>query len=114
MSPGSLDHLLLLYLEGNQVHRKGKRHICKQLAACRGEDELTGDPEGAREFVSQRPALKLGGKRSLDRECTQEPRARLPVHHLLAAQVRAIHFRLLSRSLLICEITELYPVFLLS
>lgn len=59
MSPGSLDHLLLLYLEGNQVHRKGKRHICKQLAACRGEDELTSDPEGAREFMSQRPALKL-------------------------------------------------------
>lgn len=55
MSPGSLDHLLLLYLEGDQVHRKGKRHICKQLAACRGEcevssPELTDDPESAKEF----------------------------------------------------------------
>lgn len=51
---------------------------------------------------------------ALDRESTQEPRARIPFHHLLAAQVRAIHFYLLSLGLFICEITKLYPVFLLS
>lgn len=30
VSPGGVDHLLLLYLEGDQVHRKGKRYIVKQ------------------------------------------------------------------------------------
>lgn len=33
MSPGSLDHLLLLHLEGNQVDRKGKRLNVAQLDA---------------------------------------------------------------------------------
>lgn len=50
MSPGSLDHLLLLYLEGDQVHRKGKGNIFKQPAMYRAEhelslDKLTGDSE---------------------------------------------------------------------
>lgn len=69
MSPGSLDHLLFLHLEGDQVHRKGKRCIFKQLATGRGGHELslyeiTGDPESAREFTLQKSALLWGSRRS--------------------------------------------------
>lgn len=69
MSPGSLDHLLLLHLEGDQIHRKGKRCIIKQLAMGRGGCEvslyeITGDPENAKEFTLQKSALLLGVRRS--------------------------------------------------
>lgn len=69
MSPGSLDHLLLLHLEGDQVHRKGKRCTFKQPATSRGGHELslrkiTGDPESAPGATLQKLALMLQGRRS--------------------------------------------------
>lgn len=69
VSPGSLDHLLFLHLEGDQVHRKGKRCIFKQLATGREGHELslyeiTGDPESAREFTLQKSALLCGSRRT--------------------------------------------------